>query len=197
MTNTRINTIETLKAKRAAYQDELKTFSPNSKAARAKVLRDEIAKLNVRIDMHEKKLSRETVVDNDSGKVEVQSAKEAAFENLREAYENFAAACGVVGTKRKVIAWFMALFSAVGLGYLIGQVLEILITSALAATGSMFLAILIYVAGIAIAMYAGAKLGGAVYDYVADGVVDKHWQSLKSGVVSFFRPTLVAPAKAA
>lgn len=197
MSNPRIVTIETLKAKRALYQDELDTYGPKSKAARAEVLRDEIAKLNVRIDMHEKKLSRETVVDNDSGKVEVQSAKEAAFENLREAYENFAAACGVVGTKRKVIAWFMALFSAVGLGYLIGQVLEILITSALAATGSMFLAILIYVAGIAIAMYAGAKLGGAVYDYVADGVVDKHWQSLKNGVVSFFRPTLVAPAKAA
>lgn len=191
--NTRTNTIASLKAKRDALQEQLNAFSPTSKAARAIELREEITKLNVRIDLHEKKLSRETVIEADTGKVTAEpSAKDAAFEKLRDAYENFTAACGVVGTKRKVIAWFMALFSAVGLGYLIGKMLEVLITSALAATGSMFLAILIYVAGIALSMYAGAKLGGAVYDYIADGVVDKHWQSLKSSVTGFFKPTLVA-----
>lgn len=196
--NTRTNTIASLKAKRDALQEQLNAFSPTSKAVQAITLREEIAKLNVRIDLHEKKLSRETVIEADTGKVTVEpSAKDAAFEKLRDAYENFAAACGVVGTKRKVIAWFMALFSAVGISYLIGQVLEILITSALATTGSMFLAILVYIAGVVIAMYASAKLGGAAYSYIADGVVDQHWQSLKSGVTNFFKPTLVAPAKAA
>jgi hypothetical protein len=84
-----------------------------------------------------------------------------------------------------------------GLGYLIGKMLEVVILSALSATGSVFLGILIYIAGIVLAMYAGAKLSGAVYTYIADGVVDRHWQSAKSAVTSFFKPTLVAPAKAA
>lgn len=187
----RAEQIKTLTAKRNTLETELNALGPRSRAQRAIELRDEIAKLSVRIDMHQKKLARETVVENSNGEVKI-DVQEEAMNRLRDAYENFMAALGVTSTKRKVVAWFVSMLACFGVGYLVGSIMEMLILAAVAYTGSVLLMVLIYVIGIMFAIYSGVKLGNAVYRYITDGVIDAHWNKVKTGVANFFTPKLQA-----
>ncbi len=90
------------------------------------------------------------------------------------------------GWKRVLFSFVAALAS----GYLIGSVaavlIDILFTGAIAVTGSMFVAWLMYSVGIIVTIYLGFKAGAAVSRYILGGKIDAHAGQVKDTVGGWF-----------
>lgn len=179
-TTARANLIKTIADKIKALQAELAAFPANSRAARAVQLREEIAGLIVRKEKLEAKLNKETVIDNKTGKVEDESTVDSAYQKFAEARDNFLKARGATSGSRYLVALLSSLLVATGLGWALNLAVNMLTAVAIIYTGSAFLGMLIYIIGMVVSIVLGVKLMSATFNYINDGVIDSHYQLVKS-----------------
>lgn len=97
----------------------------------------------------------------------------SAFDRLNEAYHDVMSSFALPTWKRTMVAAVLSMASAFGCGYLIGQVTGMLMVGVLTATGSSFLAWIVFVLGCLVAMYAGMKIAGKVANYVMTEQIDR------------------------
>ncbi len=116
--------IDTLSQQLKDKQSELAKFTINSKAKAAIQLREEIAKLSLRIQQLKAKLAHATVVDNDTGVVTEKSDIDIAMEAFHRAKDNLMKMMGVTSTRRAIIAYLVGFMLAAGTGYLLGHVIQ-------------------------------------------------------------------------
>jgi len=170
--------IASLEQQLKASEAKLSMFTLNSKAKAAEQLRTDVANLKARISLLRSKLEKDTVVNNETGTIESVEAspKEKAYADFCEARDNLLKSLGAGSGTRALVAWFSGLIVAFISGAIGGVLLDMLIQGALLLTGSAFLAMLIYVIGLVITIYAGMKLGQAAYRYIADERIDAHYR---------------------
>lgn len=177
-TTARANLIKTIADKIKALQAELATFPANSRAARAVQLREEIAGLIVRKVKLEAKLNKETVIDNDTGKID--PAVDSAYQRFNDARNEFLKARGVTSGSRYLVALLSSLLVATGLGWALNLAVNMLTAVAIIYTGSAFLSMLIYIIGMVVSIVLGVKLMSATFNYINDAVIDDHYKLVKS-----------------
>lgn len=179
----RTQLLVSLQAKLVAAEAELAKFTINSKAAAAIALRTTVVDLRTRIAAMKIKADRATVVDNETGAVDEKlSAQDAAYAKLNEARDDFMRVMGIASGKRALIAWVSGVVVAFGAGFAGGTLLDMLVIGAMAFTGSAFLALLTYVVGLVLVVYASMKLGSAAYNYVAHEHIDAHYGLVRAWV---------------
>lgn len=179
--------IASLQAKLVSAEAELAKFTVASKAARAVSLRAEIADLKTRISAiiakaQAAKLDKSTVIDGVTGEVTggAKSATEEAYAKFSEARDDFMRAMGITSGKRALVAWVSGCVIAFCTGAAGGFLLDALVNGVILLSGSAFLALLAYIIGLIAVMYAGIKLGGAAYSYIANERIDAHYNLVKS-----------------
>ena len=177
-TTTRANLIKTIADKIKALQAELAAFPANSRAARAVQLREEIAGLVVRKEKLEAKLNKETVIDNDTGKID--PAVDSAYQRFNDARNEFLKARGITSGSRYLVALLSSLLVATGLGWALNLAVNMLTAVAIIYTGSAFLSMLIYIIGMVVSIVLGVKLMSATFNYINDAVIDDHYKLVKS-----------------
>jgi hypothetical protein len=121
---------------------------------------------------------------------------ETLQQRFNAAYEALAAKLGVPSLWRTIGAWVLSIAVAAGVGRLIGVVFDALMMAVFAGTGSAFLATIVWVIGLITAFIAGWKIGGVVFDYVAQGQIDLHYEAVKGKVLGFFKSRSFTPAAA-
>lgn len=77
-------------------------------------------------------------------------------------------------TRERVIGLVLGLATSFSVGYVLGAVVYTITLAAFAATTSMFLALVIYALGTLLVLWAGGKLGTAVFEYVGSGAAREH-----------------------
>lgn len=177
-TTARASLIKTIADKIKSLQAELAAFPANSRAARAVQLREEIAGLIVRKEKLEAKLNKETVIDNDTGKID--PTVDSAYQNFANARDEFLKARGATSGSRYLVALLSSLLAATGLGWALNLAVNMLTALAIIYTGSAFLGMLIYIIGMVVSIVLGVKLMSATFNYINDGVIDSHYQLVKS-----------------
>lgn len=177
-TTARANLIKTIADKIKALQAELAAFPANSRAARAVQLREEIAGLIVRKEKLEAKLNKETVIDNDTGKID--PAVDSAYQRFNDARNEFLKARGITSGSRYLVALLSSLLVATGLGWALNLAVNMLTAVAIIYTGSAFLSMLIYIIGMVVSIVLGVKLMSATFNYINDAVIDDHYKLVKS-----------------
>lgn len=130
----------------------------------------------------------------------IEAAKEVvqqSIENLSEraaaAVDELLLALGTCSPKRYLVAFVLSLSAAIGVGWLIGQVIAWCMAAVLVSTGSSFLATLVLAVGLIIAFFAGKKVGGTVMEYIVCRHADAHWARIKG----FFSRPAAAPVQPA
>lgn len=91
--------------------------------------------------------------------------------------------------KRELAAWTLGLAASIGVGYVLGFVIEVVMIGVMAVTGSATLAILSWVAGLILAMYAGAQASTLVYTAVRTKGVDRAYENAKTTITGWFTTT--------
>ena len=177
-TTARAYLIKTIADKIKALQAELAAFPANSRAARAVQLREEIAGLIVRKEKLEAKLNKETVIDNDTGKID--PAVDSAYQRFNDARNEFLKARGITSGSRYLVALLSSLLVATGLGWALNLAVNMLTAVAIIYTGSAFLSMLIYIIGMVVSIVLGVKLMSATFNYINDAVIDDHYKLVKS-----------------
>lgn len=115
-----------------------------------------------------------------------QHSDESLVERLQDAYQAWAERIGASSPRRYIAGMVLSLTASIGTGYLASQVVGMLVSATVMATSSAFLATMVLVLGLVLAMYASWRVGGAVFEYVVTKRVDAHINKCKSIVTGFF-----------
>ena len=92
--------------------------------------------------------------------------------------------------RRRSVAFVAGLVTSLGVGYIMAAITEYAIVGALMLTGSAFMALLILLLGLIMAMYIGSKSSIFVYANVMNKSVDRAFGSVRG----WFTPTQGATA---
>ena len=93
---------------------------------------------------------------------------------------------------RLVAAYVIGLAASIGTGFIAASLVEVVMTSVLTLTGSAFLAMMIWVVGLVLAVYFGMHAFSAGFGYVLSDTCTRHINVAKrvpSRIASFFRRT--------
>ena len=88
--------------------------------------------------------------------------------------------------RRRAIAALAGLATSMGAGYAMGMLTQYAIVGAMLLTNSAFLAVLIFLAGLFVAMYIGSKSSMFVYANIVNKNIDKVFASANTTVRGWF-----------
>lgn len=91
--------------------------------------------------------------------------------------------------RRRCIAVVAGLVTSFATGYAVGVITEYAIIGSILLTGSAFVAMLILLLGLIVAMYLGSESSMFVYSQVMSKNIDKVWASANTTVRNWFKPT--------
>lgn len=100
--------------------------------------------------------------------------RESAFSRWQQSTEELFGAYNVPSHRRAMAGMVAGCIVGAGLGYAGGQLLTMITVGAMALSGSAFLALLIYVIGIALICYATFTAGVKTMNYVVSSKLDEH-----------------------
>lgn len=86
--------------------------------------------------------------------------------------------------RRKLVGWIMSLSTAFATAWGWNLAVDWATLAAFSVTGSSFLAMLVYVIGIVLAVYGTYLAFSTTFSYAMSSKPDQHWALVKSGVVS-------------
>lgn len=93
-------------------------------------------------------------------------------------------------TTRLVAAYVIGIAASIGTGFLAASVVEFTMTAVLTLTGSAFLAMMVWVVGLVLAVYFGMHAFSAGWGYVLSNTCTSHIEAVKrtpARVASFFQ----------
>lgn len=107
-------------------------------------------------------------------------------ERIKAYFVAAAEAYGASSTRAYVCGVIAGFFVQCGVGYAIWSVMSTLSIVMLLVSGSMFIATLVGIIGLLLALIASGFAGTYVHSYIASGTAAKHWTSLKGAVIGVF-----------
>ena len=96
--------------------------------------------------------------------------------------------------RRRTVAAVAGLATSLGVGYIVAAITEYAIVAALMLTGSAFMALLILLLGLIMAMYIGSKSSIFVYTNIVNKNIDRAYSAADATVRGWFTPTQGATA---
>lgn len=107
-------------------------------------------------------------------------------EKIKAYFEATAEAYGASSTRAHVCGLIAGFFVQCGVGYALWSVMSTLGIVMLLVSGSMFLATLIGIIGLLLALIVSGVAGTYVHKYIASGTAGRHWSLLTGSVTGLF-----------
>ncbi len=135
---------------------------------------------------NKKAARKETIIDTPF--IETATPEAASPEAEDKAFTAYfeSLLAGMPSWKRVLCALAMSLTVASGIGYLGGMLVAYLVVGALVLGSSAFVASIIYVLGMIVAVYASYRAGSFAYMNVIDKTVDAQFSKAKGWVTGLF-----------
>ena len=130
------------------------------------------------------------VIDNESG-AEVKSKPSNAWSRVFEAVDEALHDQGAPSKTRVFCAYVLGFAASCLSGFLMAKVIDMIVIGALLLSGSALFAMLVWVMGLVIAIYAGMHAFSAGFGYVLSDVCTSHIahaRGVKNTVVGWFTP---------
>jgi hypothetical protein len=90
-----------------------------------------------------------------------------------QAQSEYLDALGIPTERRAMVAFSIGLATSMAVGATIGKITTMAMVGAVMLTGSAFLAMMIWIVGVVLAIYCGVKSFSMAFDYIAKGEIDR------------------------
>lgn len=103
---------------------------------------------------------------NDKVREQLRS-QHTAFTDAEDLYSKCSA-------RRKIVAWVLGITASIGTSYVLGAAVEALTSLAMLYTGSAFLAMMVYIVGLVLTVYAGFNAFASTFGYIVSDDCVRH-----------------------